>query len=266
MNLDVLVSTMHDEINIYDKMNIQGSAVIVNQTDYEDEQILLTKNNERLKFINSKDRGLSKSRNLAINNSESDICIFADNDVIYEDNYIDTILEAYKKHPDAAVIAFTVSSTNMDRPSSRLRTGRINRIMSMKISSVQISFKRSIIEEYQLYLNENFGAGSNTFSNGEENIFLYNAIKKGLKVYYVDQKIAEVNHDESTWYGKNPEKDLLTKGAMFYTMSSILYPLYNIQFGIRKYKEYNESFTFLEALKILFRGSRKGRVLLKNSN
>ena len=263
MDLDVLVSTMYDEINIYKEMNIQGSSVIVNQTDFEDEKVLTTKNNGRLKFINSKGRGLSKSRNLAINNSESDICIFADNDVVYESNYIDTILKAYKKYPDASVIAFTVSSTNIDRPSNRLNTGRVNRIMSMKISSVQISFKRSIIEEYQLYLNENFGAGSGTFSNGEENIFLYNAIKKGLKVYYVDQKIAEVNHDESTWYGQNPEKDLLTKGAMFYTMSSVLYPLYNIQFAIRKYKEYKDNFGFFEAIKIMFGGSRQGKKIKK---
>src|SRR5699024_4400627 len=142
------------------------------------------KKNNILKFISSKDRGLSKSRNLAIKNSDADICLFADNDVTYEDKYINIILDAYKRHPDADIIAFTVNSTNIDRPSRVLNNGRVNRIMSMKISSVQISFKKNIIDKYQLQLNENFGAGSGIFSNGEENIFLYHAIKKGLKVYY----------------------------------------------------------------------------------
>lgn len=256
MNLDVLVSTMFDNKELYNNMNIKGSAVIVNQTDYEDREIIQKKNNI-LKFISSKDRGLSKSRNLAIKNSDADICLFADNDVTYEDKYINIILDAYKRHPDADIIAFTVNSTNIDRPSRVLNNGRVNRIMSMKISSVQISFKKNIIDKYQLQLNENFGAGSGIFSNGEENIFLYHAIKKGLKVYYVDQKIATVNHDESTWYGKNPERDLLTKGAMFYVMSPSLYPLYNIQFAVRKYKEYKDKLSFFKVIKIMFEGSKK---------
>src|SRR5699024_10582607 len=266
MNLDVLVSTMYDEKKIYKKMNIQGSAVIVNQADSENEENIKIKGNEALKFINSKDRGLSKSRNLAIKNSDAEICLFTDNDVIFEDGYIDTILTAYEKYPDADIIAFTVESTSTDRSISSLKTGKVNRVMYMKVSSVQITFKRKIVEENDLYLNEKFGAGSDYFNSGEENIFLYQAIKKGLKMYYVDQKIAKVSFDDSTWYGKKPEKDLLTKGAMFYTMSPILYPLYNIQFAIRKYKEYRDNFEFFEAIKIMFSGSRQGKKVYKNSN
>lgn len=256
MNLDVLVSTMFDNKGLYDSMNIKGSAIIVNQTDYEDREII-QKNNNILKFISSKDRGLSKSRNLAIKNSDADICLFADNDVTYEDNYINIILDAYKKYPDADIIAFTVKSTDDSRSVNVLKNGKVNRIMSMKISSVQISFKRSIIEDSNLYLNENFGAGSSQFNSGEENIFLYQAISKGLNVYYVDKKIAEVDFDNSTWYGKDTKKDLITKGAMFYSMSSLVYPFYIIQFAVRKYKEYKDNISFLKAIKFMFEGSKK---------
>src|SRR5699024_8504169 len=121
---------MFDNKGLYDSMNIKGSAIIVNQTDYEDREII-QKNNNILKFISSKDRGLSKSRNLAIKNSDADICLFADNDVTYEDNYINIILDAYKKYPDDDIISFTVNSTNIDRTYRVLNNERVNHIMTM---------------------------------------------------------------------------------------------------------------------------------------
>lgn len=255
MKLDVLVSTMYDNRELYNKMNLQGDSVIVNQTNTTSTKKINT-DKGIFKFINSQDRGLSKSRNLAIMNSDADICLFSDNDVVYDTNYVETILDGYQRYPDADIIAFTVKSTSEIRGTNALNTGRVNRIMSMKISSVQISFKREIIEKYNLYLNEKFGAGSECFNSGEENIFLYNAIKKGLKVYYIDEKIAEVSYEESTWHGKDDKKDLLTKGAMFYTMSKIGYPFYNLQFAIRKHSEYKKSYSLIKMIKILFKGSK----------
>lgn len=259
MHLDVLVSTMFDDISLYEKMNIKGSAVIINQTDHEDKEIISLKENEELTFISSKERGLSKSRNLAIKNSTADVCLLADNDVTFDNHYIETVLNGYKRYPDADVIAFTVHGDSSERSVNRLKNGRVNRVMSMKISSVQISFKRDIVEKHNLYLKEDFGAGSEKFNSGEESIFLYTAIKKGLKVYYIDEKIGEVSFEDSTWYGKNPEKDLLTKGAMFYCMSPYLYPFYNLQFAIRKHNEYKHSFTLAKMIALMFQGSKEGK-------
>lgn len=191
MKLDVLVATMHDDKNIYERMRLQEAAVIINQTDIEDEEIFNT-DHGRVKFVSSKERGLAKSRNLAIKKSDADICLFTDNDVMFKDGYAEKIKAAYKKYPDADIIAFTVTTDDKERTVSKLKTGEVNRIMSMKVSSVQISFKREIVEKYNLFLNENFGAGSSYFNSGEENIFLYHAIKKGLKMYYVDEEIANV--------------------------------------------------------------------------
>lgn len=261
MKLDVLVSTMNDDISLYDKMNIQGSAVIINQTSYTEEKTVKLNNEGRMKFISVEDRGLSKSRNLAIKNSDADICLFADNSQLFYDNYREIIKSAYTKYPDADIIAFSVKSNNPDRPRTRLKNGRVSRIMSLKLASEQISFKRHIIDENNLYINENFGTGSDKFNSGEENIFLYNAIKKGCKVYYVDELIAQKDLTISTWAGLDPEKDLLTKGAMFYQMSSVLYPIFNLQFAIRKHREYS-MFTFVERIKKLFRGSKMGKNLI----
>ena len=264
MKLDVLVSTMHDKVDIYKKMRLQEDAIIINQTDYEDVELFNT-NNGCIKFISSKERGLAKSRNLAIRSSDADVCLFTDNDVVFKDGYVEKIKAAYRKYPEADIIAFTVTTDDDERTVSKLKTGEVNRVMSMKVSSVQISFKREIVEKNNLFLNEKFGAGSDYFNSGEENIFLYQAIKKGLKMYYVDEEIASVSFEESTWYGKDIEKDLLTKGAMFYTMSSFLYPLYNIQFILRKRWMYSEALTFFEALKKTFEGSSKAKILIKNN-
>ena len=53
------------------------------------------KNNHKIKFISCDEKGLSKSRNKAINNATGDICIIADDDVTYSDDYIEKIRQAY---------------------------------------------------------------------------------------------------------------------------------------------------------------------------
>lgn len=63
--IEVLLSTMNQEDwSFLSKMNIQTDAVIVNQADKQD-YIDSTYNGNRIVFISSLDRGLSKSRNLA---------------------------------------------------------------------------------------------------------------------------------------------------------------------------------------------------------
>ena len=87
MKCEVLVSTMNQEKKneLIRNMRI-NDCVIINQ---------ITKNikfqkddlNSSQKFLSFKEKGLSRSRNKAIQNSSADICIIADDDMYYEEDY-----------------------------------------------------------------------------------------------------------------------------------------------------------------------------------
>ena len=53
---------------------------------------------ETVKVVNVFDRGLSKSRNIAIQNSTKDILVFTDDDVVFELGFEDKILKEFNSH------------------------------------------------------------------------------------------------------------------------------------------------------------------------
>jgi len=254
MRIEVLISTMHQSsMHIFDAMNIKSDALAVNQCNYEYYEESTNNNDDVHRMISINERGLSNSRNLATRNSSADICVLADEDVVYKDNYADIIADAYKKHPDADIIAFSVRSSNKELPVNILKHMKVNALQSMKLCSVQLTFRRESITNNKISFNTLFGAGS-IFTCGEENIFLIECLKKGLKIIYVDDEIAVVNQKGSTWFKGFDTLYFKTKGAMFYEMSRMLWLLLIFQFAVRKYKLYQSSISLLAALKYMFIG------------
>ena len=71
---------------IIKRSNIQSNCVIINQCNEDKKEELKIENNKTCLWINSKERGLSRSRNMAIQNSDTDVCLIADNDEIFDDD------------------------------------------------------------------------------------------------------------------------------------------------------------------------------------
>lgn len=263
MKLEVLVSTMHqNDMSIIKKMNLSSDALVINQCNKAYiEEIMTGDSGHVFRMISLNDRGLSRSRNTAIYHSDADICVLADDDMVYKENYTGIIKNAYERYPDADVIAFDVPSTNSSRPTSKLKRGDIGFLLSMKLASFQLTFKRNSILEHQIAFNELFGAGAR-YICGEENIWLAECLKKGLKIKYADEEIAWVDHKQSNWFQGFNEYYFITKGAMFYEMCRILWLPLILQFAIRKRKLYRSDISLLHALKYMIKGGLDYKGLL----
>jgi glycosyltransferase involved in cell wall biosynthesis len=255
MKIEILVSTMgQTNMNLIEKMNIRSDALIVNQCELENfEQF--TYKNKLMRMISVPEKGLSKSRNFAINNSIADICVIADDDVIYEDNFEKIIEDAYEKHPDADIIVFDVPDSTSVEKSKFSKNQNIGFLKSMKIRSVQITFKREKILKSGIKFNELFGSGSNKYICGEENIFLTKCLKKKLKIKYIKQKIGVVETGTSSWFSGFNQLFFRTKGAMFYEMSPFLSHLLILQFIIRKRSLYKSEIDVISAYRGMLEGS-----------
>lgn len=247
MKVEVLVSTMHKkDLSLVKEMDIKTDVLIINQCD-EEKTVEYQLENMNVREISTLERGLAKSRNMAIENSKGEICVIADDDLIYSVGFQDVILEAYRIYPEASIIAFEVPSTDSKRPTSSLAEGKVDFLHTLKISSFQITFKRQDIVDNNISFNELFGAGAK-YTCGEEHIFLAEALKKGLKVKYRKEKIGIVNHNDSTWYNGFDKHLFVTKGAMFYEMSPIMSLLLVGQFSIRKWSRYRGNISLYSAL------------------
>ena len=99
---------------LINRLNVKSNYLVVNQVENRNTKIT------NPKVINRCEKGLSRSRNVAINNVSSEIVCLADDDIVYEENYKQTILEAHNKYRKADIICFYVESKNPNRKTKRI--------------------------------------------------------------------------------------------------------------------------------------------------
>lgn len=209
-SVEVLVSAMNlSDISIISKTNISTNSVLINQCDREDFQIVDIEN-LKIKYFSTKERGLSNSRNKAIELATGDICLICDDDEFLYDDYEKTIIKAYSDLPDADIIVFKFNYPHK-KYSNKIK--KINYLNVSTISSVEISFKRERIYNLDIRFDKYFGSGA-IYSSGEENKFLYDCLNKGLKIYYVPLEIGKlIEGGNSLWFSGFNQKYFFNKGA-----------------------------------------------------
>lgn len=253
MRLQVLLSAMHLE-NFGDvkDLGITSDAVVINQCDRE-ESSRIRQDGQEVRFFCTRERGLSKSRNMAIREADADVCILCDNDVVYRAGYEEEILSWFEKYPDADILVFFIKRPERQKPVFD-KVRKMNYLSVMKIFSPEISFRRESVKG--LSFLECFGAGAE-YAMGEENIFLYDAFRAGRKILYIPVQIAELKETESTWFQGYTDKFFRDRGANYYAMTQRFYWLLILQFALRKYPLYKKDNRMFHALKLMFRGKRE---------
>ena len=259
MGLQVLLSAMFLEDEGYiDSLNITTDAVVINQCDKESESRVIRQdiNGEKqtVTYIETTDRGLSRSRNMAIEKADAGICILCDNDVEYLPDYESRIMDGFSRHPDADLIVFYIERKEKPKPNYP-KSKRMGYLSVLKIFSPEVAFKKDSIEDIKF--DERFGAGSGKYLMGEENIFLYDCLKKRLKIYYEPVKIAKLREEESTWFTGYDEKFFVSRGAGYCAMSRLGSVILILQFALRKRSLYLENMTMGQAVSYMFKGRRE---------
>lgn len=255
MKLDLLLSAMYlEHTSDIDHLNISGNCILINQCDKESVISEKKENGSVFTMINTKERGLCKSRNMAIALSSADICKISDNDVLYCDDYEKIILDSFQKYQNADVIVFFVKRKERMEPFFQ-KPQYMNYLTTLKACSVEIAFRREAVAT--IHFHESFGAGSGNYMMGEENIFLYDCLKKGLNILYLPIQIAELVDVESTWNTGFHENFFFSRGANYYAMSHAWSHLLIWQYAVRKIKEYKGQISTWNALKSMYRGRKK---------
>lgn len=251
-SLEVLLSCMYEkDYSIIAESNIKTNAVIINQCDRKSKNKINLTDGKYVNWINSTERGLSKSRNMAIRNSQADICLLADNDEVFDDDCEKKILKAYKDLPDADIIIFDL----YNKPTKlKYKVYQMKRLEMLRVCSWQITFKRQVIVENGLTFDIKLGAGTGNGA-GEENKFLLDCYDKGLKIYHVPVNIAVMKDNESTWFTGYDEEFFYKRGmSTRYILGFGLSVLYAFYYLIMNYKHFKEKTSLITAGKQLLSG------------
>lgn len=248
---------LEDE-NYIDSLNIHTDCVVINQCDRNAHRTTLhatSRGSVNVTYVETKERGLSKSRNEAIANAAESICILCDNDVEYVENYDEIVNGAFNAHPEADVIVFFIKRPERDHPVFD-REKRMGYLSVLKIFSPEIAFRRQAIDDIRF--DEMFGAGAR-YHLGEENLFLYECLKRRKTILYVPEMIAAVRHEESTWFKGYDRDFFVSRGANYAAMSRAFSGILILQFALRKRKLYAGSMSIFGALSGMLEGRREYR-------
>ena len=251
MKLEILMSCMYQkDFSLVIESRITGDVLIINQTD--DNFILEEKRDfQKIRMLGTTERGLSRSRNMAIQNSLGDICLLCDDDEEMADNYESIILETFRNTPNADVIAFNIKNKETRLSNRKQKIGYLN---CLKITSYQIAFRRTPVLARGIRFDPLMGAGSCN-GGGEENKFLWDCLRNGLHVYYSPLIIATILEKSSTWFFGYDETFFYQRGAATrYMMGGLPSIFYGVYYLLRKRALYKETISTIQAAKKLFQG------------
>ena len=175
------------------------NLVIINQTSKDKSLKTDLKN---IKIINSCEFGLSKSRNLAIKNCETSHAVLADDDLVYQNDFLEKINKAYQSYPDTSLISFKLLKSENQAYKEYPDQNRQLKLRgnAFMLSSAEMSINIEKVKAEKLQFCEYFGLGA-TFTSCEETLFMRSLLKRKLKAYFVDEPIA-IHESEGT--GSDP--------------------------------------------------------------
>ena len=170
---------------------VDDPVVIVNQ--FRDQPLDASALGQNVQVINSKSRGLSESRNVALRAIDVDFVMICDDDISLVPANIERIKKEIQKNPDCALYftrlqkttgelwrgnyendAFSITTLNF---SSKRRIQRIN--------SMEQVYNLRFLSANQLIFNVDFGAGSSKFQLGEETLMSWSILKAGGVLRYL---------------------------------------------------------------------------------
>lgn len=237
MTLDILICTYNERIKQVPRLllplrkdlryilSFQYSSLAFKE-DVPD--ILLQRGDIKIYYVEGK--GLSKNRNNTMEHATADICLLADDDVMYKPEYIDHIFQTFEQQPDLDVACFRAETFQGDFLKSYPSTSFTysDRPYGYYPSSVEIAYRRSRMIP-KLKFDERFGLGSSCLGCGEEEVWLHQVFKAGLRICYIPLTVVKT---EKATTGSRLFQDTALQRAK----GAVLYSIYGASACLRTFK------------------------------
>ncbi|CAM4152704.1 Glycosyl transferase family 2 [Zobellia roscoffensis] len=234
-NITILVSTVDSKILLNKslletKLHEKLRMLVINQLIGSDEELVIDL--PFITVINSRSRGLSKSRNIGLSNVQKGFGIVADDDVNYVPGFEKIIREAIAEFRNVSIFTFQIETPEGDTYKEYKQRGFTHGWRSiLRVSSISTVINIESVKSDNIYFDERFGLGAK-FPTGEENIFLNDLLRKGYAIRSIPKPMV-IHPRESS--GSQITADLIfSKGAMFRRLYGYGGVLFIILFVLKK--------------------------------
>jgi glycosyltransferase involved in cell wall biosynthesis len=204
--------------------------IIVDQSsDDKTKTAIETYSDSRIRYIRSQTVGLSRSRNIAIRESLSDIVAFTDDDCIVDREWLASIMKEYGSDSSVMGVYGRVLPYGKGEPSMVCHCI----IDSMERKTVDspiipytvlghgnnMSFRKNVFRKTGLYI-ESLGAGT-WMRAGEDTDLTYLALRKRIKFLYSPKPLVYHNNWMSKEKGENLELGYILAAVAVFTKYSL---------------------------------------------
>ena len=201
MTIDILICSQDKGVvRIIDVLQApQPDVRYIVSYQYTDERYLdlipegLT-SREDVKLFTYNGQGLSANRNLAMEKATADLILFADDDSRLDPDSTRNIFGVFEAHPDLDIAFFQASTYRgkelKDYPKEEMELTDMPE--SYVVSALEMVCRRERVVR-TLRFDERFGLGTPYLTCGEEEIWMEDAKRRGMKMRYVPIKIVETS-------------------------------------------------------------------------
>ena len=229
MQVQVLASVMNQTMEeLVEKMNLSSDAVIINQCDCLKQEEMEYRGHE-VRFFSFPDRGIGRSRNEAIIRADRDICLFSDEDIVYEDGYAEAIAAEFQRNPRADMILFNISVEESRRTYHITERKKVHWYNCGRYGAVSFAIRLESLLASGVTFSLLFGGGAK-YSNGEDSLFLKEFMDKGYQVYTAPVTIGREAAGESTWFAGYNEKFFHDRGVLYHYLYGKMAKVWGLRF------------------------------------
>lgn len=258
MQVQVLASVMNQSMEqIAKQMNLGSDAVIINQCDRLQQEEMAYKGH-RVRFFSFPDRGIGRSRNEAILRADMDICLFSDEDIVYEEGYAQAVAREFEQNPGADMILFNIEVEEPRRTYHIEARKRVHWYNCGRYGAVSFAVRRDSLLASGVTFSLLFGGGAK-YSNGEDSLFLKEFMGKGYRVYTAPVTIGREQAGDSTWFAGYHEKFFHDRGVLYHYLYGFLALPMSMRFLLAHRSRLCETAGLRQAFQWMRQGIQEGK-------
>jgi glycosyltransferase involved in cell wall biosynthesis len=188
-------------------------------------------------YIKSEDQGVTKSRNLVLNQVKTKYLLFADDDIAFISKGIESAVSYLEANPNCdLVLAQAMDTEGVLRKAYPKREVKLTRFNSAKAGTIEMIVRVESIRSKGIAFDENFGAGAQNYL-GDEYIFITDLLKAGGSATFLPITIA-IHSEDSSGSLWGTESDLRARAMVFQRVFGVTAPLIRIAFYLKNFQKF----------------------------
>lgn len=182
--------------------------------------------------IELQSKGVAKSRNAVIDNTNTKYLLFGDDDIVFKEESINAAIEYLEANADTSILLMqAVDGSGNLRKRYPKNAHSLKVTNSAKAATYEMIIRVADIKAAGIRFDENFGAGAENYL-GDEYIFIADALRAGLKGSFIPIVIA-VHPTESSGSFRSTKEDAIVRSRIFSRVFGIWAPIMRALFIVK---------------------------------